>query len=112
MGEQVGITVTGSLYYVPRKEFKRILSLDLSAIEKTSLFASLCRINTLYMIARAGSGHLGTSFSSMDIISWLLLNELYLNDEHDNNSTRNIFCRKTTTIINNRRIITIQVNLI
>ena len=91
MGEQVGITVTGSLYYVPRKEFKRILSLDLSAIEKTSLFASLCRINTLYMIARAGSGHLGTSFSSMDIISWLLLNELYLNDEHDNNSTRNIF---------------------
>jgi len=32
------------------------------------------------MIARAGSGHIGSSFSSLDIISWLLLEEL---DEDD-----------------------------
>jgi transketolase len=28
------------------------------------------------MITRAGSGHIGTSFSCMDIVSWLFLNEL------------------------------------
>src|SRR5262249_7416079 len=28
------------------------------------------------MIAKAGSGHIGSSFSSMDILSWLMLNEL------------------------------------
>jgi len=27
-------------------------------------------------VARAGSGHLGSSFSSLDIVSWLYLNEL------------------------------------
>ena len=41
-----------------------------------ALFATLCRINTLYMIARAGSGHIGSSFSSLDIVSWLHLHEL------------------------------------
>ena len=40
------------------------------------LFAACCRINVLYMIARAGSGHIGSSFSCMDILSWLYLNEL------------------------------------
>jgi transketolase len=76
MGDQVGVAVSGSLYYVPYKEFERILTLDIDSIEKTALFAALCRINTLYMIARAGSGHIGSSFSSMDIMSWLQLNEI------------------------------------
>ena len=39
-------------------------------------FAALARINTLYMIAGAWSGHIGTSFSSLEIMSWLFLNEL------------------------------------
>ena len=64
------------LQFVPRAEFARVLSLDVDAARKTALFADLCRINTLYMIARAGSGHIGTSFSCLDIISWLYLNEL------------------------------------
>src|SRR5207248_1035420 len=36
----------------------------------------LARVNALYMIAAAGSGHIGSSFSAMDIVSWLYLNEL------------------------------------
>ena len=76
MGDQVGVAVSGILYYVPYNEFERIRELPLSPVEKTGLFAALCRINTLYMIARAGSGHIGSSFSSMDIMSWLQLNEL------------------------------------
>ena len=43
---------------------------------RTELFAALARINVLYMIARAWSGHIGTSFSSLEIMSWLFLNEI------------------------------------
>jgi transketolase len=74
MGDQVGIAVNDSLTYVPFKEFERILSMPIGIFDKTKIFATLCRINTLYMIARAGSGHIGSSFSSLDIMSWLQLN--------------------------------------
>lgn len=61
------------LYFVPPEEFSRILSLDSYRIE---LFATCSRINALYAIKRAGSGHIGSSFSSLDIVSWLFLNQL------------------------------------
>lgn len=76
MGDQVGAAVSGTLYYVPLKEFERARALPGSAVERTALFAALARINVLYMIARAGSGHIGSSFSSMEIMSWIQLNEL------------------------------------
>lgn len=76
MGDQVGVAVSGTLYYVPFPEFERVRNLPIESVDRTTLFAALCRINTLYMIARAGSGHIGSSFSSMDIMSWLLLNEV------------------------------------
>lgn len=91
MGDQIGNAVGGTLYYVPLKEFERIQSLDIGDLEKTSIFASLCRINTLYMIARAGSGHIGSSFSSMEIMAWLLLNELRIPQPNDNSAPRDIF---------------------
>jgi transketolase len=91
MGDQVGVAVSGTLYYVPFKEFERIRALSVSSIEKTELFAALSRINTLYMIARAGSGHIGSCFSSLDIMSWLQLNELRTPPEADITSPRDIF---------------------
>jgi transketolase len=91
VGDQIGVAVSGTLYYVPFKEFERIRALPVSAVERTALFAALCRINTLYMIARAGSGHIGSSFSSMDIMSWLQLNELRTPPEGDTTSPRDIF---------------------
>ena len=91
MGDQVGVAVSGTLYYVPFKEFERVRALSVSAAEKTSLFASLCRINTLFMIARAGSGHIGSSFSSIDIMSWLLLNEVRVPHKDDTTSPCDIF---------------------
>jgi transketolase len=65
------------LYYVPLEELQRARRLDVPVHDRAALFANLCRINTLYMITRAGSGHIGTSFSSVDIVAWLFLNELY-----------------------------------
>jgi transketolase len=68
------------LHYVPPGEFDRIRRLPLQAVPRAALFATCCRINALYMIAQAGSGHIGSSFSSLDILSWLYLNELQPDD--------------------------------
>lgn len=80
MGDQIGQAVTGTMYYVGRDEFDRVRTLDIAKPARAALFATLCRINALYMIARAGSGHIGSSFSSLDIVSWLYLNELGQDD--------------------------------
>src|SRR5438034_11779769 len=61
------------LSYVPYGEIERIRRLDARPAERAAAFADAARINALYMIARAGSGHIGTSFSAMDIVSWLHL---------------------------------------
>jgi transketolase len=64
------------LVYVPPSEFRRVIDADAPAVLKARAFAALARINTLYMITGAWSGHIGTSFSSLEIMSWLFLNEM------------------------------------
>jgi transketolase len=84
MGEQVTYSISESiesstkmsvLYYYDKSVFDKLLNHKIDKINKTKLFSALARYNTLYMISRAGSGHIGGSFSSIDIISWLYLNE-------------------------------------
>ena len=60
-----------------------MLSANATQVERTELFATLARLNTLSMIATAGSGHIGSSFSSLDIVSWLFLNEMRLPTKPD-----------------------------
>jgi transketolase len=60
------------LRYVPAAEFDRLRTLG-DPFERVPAFADACRLNALYMIERAGSGHPGTTFSCLDIISWLHL---------------------------------------
>lgn len=76
MGDLIGTAVEGTLYYASRKEFQRVASLNAEPAERASVFADMARLNTLYMIAAAGSGHIGSSFSSLDIVSHLYLNEM------------------------------------
>ena len=64
------------LQYVPVAEFQRVLAAPASHVARAEAFAALARINVLYMIAGAWSGHIGTSFSSLDLMTWLFLNEI------------------------------------
>src|SRR5262245_5694592 len=64
------------LRYVPPSEFARVVSANTGPVAKAAAFAALARINALYLIAGAWSGHIGTSFSSLEIMSWLFLHEL------------------------------------
>jgi transketolase len=88
MGDLITNEVTGILKYVPYREFERIDQLINSKFEKVKVFSQLCRINTLYMIAKAGSGHIGSSFSSIDIIAWLYMNEMQ-GDVNNNTGVNN-----------------------
>ncbi len=61
---------------IPRTEFERVNLAPLDSYDRGSLLADMCRMNTLAMVKRAGSGHLGSSFSAMDIVTWLYYQEL------------------------------------
>jgi len=71
---------TARLRYVPARELERLRGLDADPVERAGAFADACRINVLYMVMRAGSGHIGTSFSSLDVVSWLHLEVLQDDD--------------------------------
>ncbi len=76
MGDLIGNVVDSELYFIPRSEFARVRALNAPRPEIAALYADMARLNALYMIARAGSGHIGSSFSSLDIVSTLYLSEL------------------------------------
>ncbi len=69
MGDLIGNIVEGTLCWVPAGELRRLRTSPVPEIPRAALLADACRLNTLYMIARAGSGHIGSSFSSMDIVT-------------------------------------------
>lgn len=70
------------LNYFPFSELERVRMLECDKVAKAALFADMCRINLLYMIMRAGSGHVGTSLSCIDIVSWLFLEGMGTQDRY------------------------------
>lgn len=83
MGDLIGSAVEGTLYWVGVSELRRLRELQAPSAARAQLLADACRLNALYMIARAGSGHIGSSFSSLDIVTWLHLEELRVGEEGD-----------------------------
>jgi transketolase len=59
------------LRLIPREELERARELD-----DLALIADMCRANALVAVKRAGSGHLGSSFSAMDVVVHLFYAEL------------------------------------
>lgn len=56
---------------IPQSEFKRIYQAEIEPNERLMLLADMNRANTIAMVKRAGSGHIGSSFSAMDIVTFL-----------------------------------------
>jgi transketolase len=63
------------LRYVAPSELAAIRAID-DPIVRAAAFADACRVNALSAIMEAGSGHIGTSFSVLDVLSWLHLSVL------------------------------------
>jgi transketolase len=55
---------------------RRVRAAKLDEHDRLRLLADMCRFNTLSAVKRAGSGHLGSSFSAMDFVIWLYFKEM------------------------------------
>jgi transketolase len=64
------------LQLIPKSEFDRFRAADADRDLRLAALADMCRLNTLVAVKRAGSGHLGSSFSAMDVVAFLLFEEL------------------------------------
>jgi transketolase len=64
------------LRLIPKSEFDRVRLANADANARLALLADMCRLNALVAVKRAGSGHLGSSFSALDIVVHLLFEEL------------------------------------
>ena len=78
-----------SLSYVSGDVFRAVREGVSDPIARAELIADLCRINTLFMIMQAGSGHIGSSFSSTDIITWLWTE--YLRDPNGTSKDADVY---------------------
>lgn len=58
------------IHLIPQREFARVAA-SIPDPATLPVLADMCRANTLAAVKRAGSGHLGSSFSAMDIVVWL-----------------------------------------
>src|SRR4051812_21368669 len=67
---------SGGLSFVPMAAIDAVRRATADPIARAAILADVCRLNTLYMIMQAGSGHIGSSFSSTDLITWLWTEEL------------------------------------
>ena len=63
------------LALIPPGEFARVAT-SLEPDARLALLADMCRFNALTAVKRAGSGHLGSTFSSLDVVAHLLWEEL------------------------------------
>src|SRR6266436_2130801 len=66
----------GGLSFVPLASIDAVRRATNDPVARAELLADVCRLNTLYMIMQAGSGHIGSSFSSTDLVTWLWTEEL------------------------------------
>ena len=76
---------------IQKKEFDKVISFKGNWATRMELFADMCRYNTLVAVKKAGSGHLGSSLSAMDITTYLYLNEMNVFDIGFDSPDRDIY---------------------
>lgn len=76
---------------IPVSEFQRINKASIDKNARLSLLADMCRANTLASVKRAGSGHIGSSFSAMDIVTWLYYDEMNTAELGTENPARDVY---------------------
>ena len=83
--------MTKKILFFKNSEIDKILKLKIKDIYKAEILASICRLNTLSIIKKAGSGHIGTSFSAMDIFVWVKFFKFNTLKKDLKSPNRNIF---------------------
>ena len=76
---------------IPVEEFRRVREAAIDKYERLALLADMCRANALASVKRAGSGHLGSSFSSLDIVTMLYYSEMNTIELGINDPDRDVY---------------------
>ena len=79
------------LELIPKDEFDRVRTAATPSSSRLSLLADMCRVNALVAVKRAGSGHLGSSFSALDVVVHLLFEELAVTERELDDVDRDVF---------------------
>ncbi len=79
------------IVFVPYSEFTRIKDAEIKEFDKLRIISALSRINTLSAVKKAGSGHLGSSFSALDIVVLLYFKEMNTLELGIGNPDRDIY---------------------
>jgi transketolase len=79
------------LRLVPKSELDRLRAADVEPDAKLGLLADACRLNALVAVKRAGSGHLGSTFSALDVVAHLLFDELDVAERGFDDPDRDVF---------------------
>jgi transketolase len=79
------------LHLVPKSELDRVRSSVADRNARLGLLADVCRANALVAVKRAGSGHLGSSFSALDVVVNLLYEELNVAELGFDDADRDVF---------------------
>jgi transketolase len=78
------------LNIIPKSEFDRVQVVS-NEYSKLNLIADMCRANALTAVKKAGSGHLGSSFSAMDIVVHLYYREMNIHSLGLDSPDRDIY---------------------
>jgi transketolase len=80
-----------SIQLIPVEEYRRVQDAGLDRYLSLQIMADMSRANTLAAVKRAGSGHLGSSFSAMDLVTWMYHEELNVVQSGFGNPDRDIY---------------------
>ncbi len=79
------------LALIPKTDFDRVRNAAGSPDARLALLGDMCRLNALVAVKRAGSGHLGSTFSALDIVVHLLYEELNVAELGFDDPDRDVF---------------------
>lgn len=76
---------------ITKDEFQRVMDANIEKSARLALLSDMCAANTLATVKRAGSGHLGSSFSSLDIVTYLYHHEMNIAEVGIDHPDRDIY---------------------
>src|SRR6266480_1918037 len=79
------------LRLIPREQFGVVAESAGDRCNVLALLADMCRLNALVAVKRAGSGHLGSTFSALDLVVHLLFERLNTAELGWENPDRDVF---------------------
>ncbi|MEJ2282842.1 MAG: 1-deoxy-D-xylulose-5-phosphate synthase N-terminal domain-containing protein [Desulfobacterales bacterium] len=76
---------------IPEHEFQRIREASIDKYARLVLLSDMCSANALATVKRAGSGHLGSSLSSLDVVTYLYHHEMNIAELGVDHPDRDIY---------------------